>query len=445
MPKTMCIDKPKSFWALCCLCLLLSGCPRGPRLPTQPDVGGLVAYDYSGMTVMHQFSDRDYIHMRLHFGWQRPEESSFATQSIAVETAFAGGAGTYSTKAFARKWESLGATLQFLQTPEGPVVLIDCLPEQLTATWELVSLCLTEPLFEKSTYLALRARRISAFKAAQADRSQQALQSALQGAWPQDLEVATDSSAGRLEDVALTTVQLTFRDLMRQRCNIRLITIGPIDAERISDLLLETVDALPEGPCAPSHRDRIAPKMGQAMLVHEVRGSQALAGIFPGPAISSAQTVEMRLVMHMVEQRLHDKLVLHDKLASKLEARYVGTFPGYNLIQITGGNAFQCAEFALSELRKLRTYGFLSAEVAAAQQSMRTQISLGYESATSLAARLDATAAAEIPNLAGNEIPLLEACDARSCTAMLKLYLAGISWGMVGDTTGVDRKSLHRL
>ncbi len=445
MPKTMRFDRQIGWMAIVLLGLALSGCPRAPRLPERAGVGGLLVYDYSGMTVMHQYSDRDYIHMRLHFGWQRPEENSYAAQNLAVEAAFTCGAGAYNPAEFARRLEIAGATMEFLQTTDGPVVLVDCLPEHLKNTWDLLSKCLTDPLFDKLAYHNLRARRVGAQKAIDVDRSQQAMQAAIATAWPELAQSQFGGNAASLDDVARATAQATFTDLMSQRCNLRLITIGPIDAEKISDLLLETVDALPTGACAEVDRVVVPPKLGRVKMLQETRGNEALAGIFTGPVPSSASTVQMRLVMQMLEQRLRTKLVLQDKLATRVEARYVATYPGYNAIQIVGDNAFQCAEWTLSQLRQVRSNGFQTLEVEHAKNAMRSQIGLGYESAPSLAARLDATAAAFVPNLAGNEIPLLDACTAKSCTAMLNQFLSGITWGIVGDTVGVDRNSLQRL
>jgi predicted Zn-dependent peptidase len=444
MHKTMHFKRPIQVWALLCLLLLCLGCPRSPQLPTQPHIGGLLLYEYSGIRVMHQYSDRGYVHLRLHFGWQRPEENSYAAQNLAVEAAFQCGAGELGPAAFARKLESVGAALTFQPTVDGPVVMVDCLPDRLQAVWKLIDLCLTDPQFEKDSYARLRKGRVSAQKSAETDRGQQALEAARLAAWPESALSGLNNTAANLESVALVTAQTTFRDLMRQRCNLTLIVVGPIQAEKVSDLLLETVEGLPAGECADAQA-LPAPRTGQARLMQETRGGQALAGIFPGPSPASPVTVQMRLVMHMLERRLRDKLVVHDKLATRLDARYVTTSPGYNLIQISGGNAFQCAEFALSELRKMRTYGFLQREVDAAKAFLRSQIGLSYEAAPSLAAQLDADASAQIVNLAGNELPLLEACTPKSCSAMLNQYLSGISWGMVGDTVGVDRKSLNRL
>jgi predicted Zn-dependent peptidase len=445
MHKTMSFRTLRPWLALGSVLLLIAGCPRAPRLPEQADVGGLMTYDYNGVTVMHQYADRDYVHIRLHFGWQLTEENAYAAQNLAVEAAFACGAGEYSPRAWARRLEALGATMAFVPTSDGPVVVLDCLPDRLQQTWELLDLCLTDPQFDKESFGKLRAGRAAGYAALGAEHDQQALQAATAAAWPAATVQPPWQMHADLEGLALTTAQVTFRDLMRQRCNLRLITVGPIDAEKVSDLLIETVEGLPAGTCVAESDLLGQPSLGQCALVHATKGAEAIAGIFPGPSPSSATTVQMRLVMRMLEDRLQARLVARDKVATRVEARYVGSNPGFNLIQIVGNNAFQCAEFALSELRKLRTDGFLEVEVAAAKRALASQILLGYEAAPSLAAQLDATAAAHVPTLAGNEARLLEACDHRSCTALLDQMLTGISWGIVGDTTGVDRKSLQRL
>lgn len=153
----------------------------------------------------------------------------------------------------------------------------------------------------------------------------------------------------------------------------------------------------------------------------------------------------MRLVMHLLEKRLRDQLVQHDHVAQHVQTDYIGSDPGYNLIQISGTNAYQCAEFTLSELRKLKTYGFGETEVAHGLRAIQAEIALGYEFAPNLAARLDAAAADDLLPITGNEAQLLKSADPKSLSALLRQYLTGISWGIVGDTAGIDRKSLQRL
>lgn len=431
---------------LLCMTLLLAGCPRGVKLPEQSSIGGLLVFDYAGIKVMHQYSARDYVHIRLHFGWQKLEENSHAAECLAVEAAFTGGAGDYSPAEFAAKLEAAGATLEFLPQSDGPVVVMNCLPDRLNAAWELLTLCLADPLFDKTAYQSLRQSRVAAQKALEADLTHLAWQSAVQETWPgAKLDQGTGNSVAELEAVARTTAQATFTDLMRQRCNLRLVTVGPIDAERISDLLLSTADALPEGECLPETAVFDPPRLQQARLVQDSRGMEALAGVFPGPPAASATALPMRLAMQIVAQRLHRQLVGIDHVAIKADARYVAAAPSHNLIQVTGSNAFQCAEFALSELRKLKANGFGELEVAHAKQALLAQYALGYESAGNMAARLDAAAELDGIALTGNEHLLLEAADAKRLTAVLREYLTGISWGIVGDTADIDRKSLQRL
>lgn len=426
--------------------VLCGGCPRVPKPPTQSAIGGLLVYEYAGMTVMHQYSAREYLHVRIHFGWQRPEESSRAAQLLAVEGAFLAGAGKYSPEECAGRWEVAGATLDVVSTPDGPVVQINCLPERLDMTWEMLKLCLSDPAFDKVAFQALRAARVAAQEALEADRAHQAMVAAWGQAWPDvEMESAMEGSAAALEGVARTTAAETFRDLMRQRCNLRLVTVGPLDAERISDLLLNTVDALPDGECESQDAPAAAPQLRQVRLVHAPRGLEAVAGIFPGPPPGSIETFPMLLAMHILDHRLHSRLVGRDQVATRAVARYIAGHAGYNLIEVAGPNAFQCAEFILSELRSIKANGFTDAEVEMAKRALVAHIALGYESAPGLAARLDAAAEQGMTATTGHEQWLLETATAKTVNALLRQYLTGISWGIVGDTAGIDRKSLQRL
>jgi predicted Zn-dependent peptidase len=330
------------------------------------------------------------------------------------------------------------------RTQDGPVVLVDCLPQRLEAVWELFSRCLTDPMFDRVAYQDLRAGQIAAQKELETDPIPQALEAALLTAWP-DRPIQGAMKTADLEAVALTTAQATFRDLMRQRCNLHLTTIGPIDAEKITELLSVTVEALPEGVCSESEVTSDLPILQAAKLVQSKAGSEGLVGLFPGPSPHSIQSLPMRLVMHLLEKRLRDQLIQHDHVAQRVVSDYVGNDPGYNLIQISGNNAYQCAEFTLSELRKLKTYGFNETEVTHGLRAIQAEIALGYESAPSLAARLDGAAADNLLPMTGNEAQLLKAANSKSLSALLRQYLTGISWGIVGDTAGIDRKSLQRL
>jgi predicted Zn-dependent peptidase len=425
-----------SFW--------VAGCPRTPKMPSQSGIGGLLAYEYGGIEVLHQYSDRDFVHIRLHFGWQPSLETSRPAQMLAVEGAFTCGAGRFSALEFASKLEAIGAEMEFVNAGDGPTLRLNCLPDQLEAAWELLQLCFLEPRFDNGAFLAVRNARlanVSANVKTEAFRARQAAQSA---AWP-GFDLENGNFTKELDALTRETARSTFMDFMRVRCNLRFVTVGPIDAERISDLLSTTIEALPQGECSESTPYTTMPLLRQANLVMATGESEALAGIFPGPQASQTDVTAMRLIMHMLARRLRLQLVTRDGVADQVSAGYVDHPPSHNFIEIVGPNAFQCAEFALSELRRLKANGFSEKEVAEGKQSLLAEIALAYESATSLAARLDL--AAEIKSLAitGNEDFMLQGSTAKSLHALVNEYLVGISWGIVGDTTRVDRKSLQRL
>ncbi|MFM2375735.1 MAG: Peptidase inactive domain [Bacteroidota bacterium] len=428
------------------LSLVIAGCQRGARLPEKSGVGGLLMFEYSGITVMHQYSGRDYVHLRFHFGWQNPEKYSYATQRLAVEGAFVGGAKGLTADAFASSVEAAGATLDFAAGSDGPVVMANCLKDHLDEAWALLVRCFSLPTFEKEAYQQMRDSRIATQRALESDLAHLASQAAIREAWPVlDPMKTMGGSSTDLEVVEHTTAQAAFMEMMRSKCNLRLVTVGPVDAERISDLLLDLVEVLPDGTCAGPPATTAAPQLQRARLIHKPHGGDFIAGIFPGPPRGSVASVNMGLVMHMVEKRLHDHLVVRDRLASGALAQYIHADPAYNLIQIKGRNALQCAEFTLSELRKLKADGFSNVEVELGKRALGARIDLNYEAAPSLAAILDVTAAWNSPTISGNERLILDKSGAKALSALLRTYLTGITWGIVGDTTGIDRKSLQRL
>lgn len=428
------------------LVLVLAGCPRGVKLPEQSGIGGLLAFDYAGIEVLHQYSARDFVHVRLQFGWRSSLEASHAAQMLAVEGAFTCGAGKFSALEFAARREAIGVEMVFLQQSDGPVVVMNCLPEQLGAAWELLSLCLLDPRFDRDAFQAVRNARVSASKTLEADGLYQATMAAKRAAWPGlEWDAYSLGTAADLEQIARSTAQITFTEQMRVRCNLRLVTVGPIDAERISDLLAEASEALPEGLCPEPPAVQTLPVLRAARLVQASKDAESLAGVFPGPSASSAEAITMQLVMKLVARRLRAQLLKKDRVALSVDAAYNAHFPSHNIIEITGVNAFQCAEFALSELRRLKAGGFNAKEISEGKQALLAELALGYETANGLAARLDNAAAVKALALTGNEKLIVEAASLKVLNATLEKYLTGITWGIVGDTTRVDRKSLQRL
>lgn len=436
----------RSAWLIALpLLLCLTGCPRTGKVPEQPKVGGLMAYDYGGIQVIHQQSARDYVHIRLHFGWQLPEESSYMTQVLSVQGAFSCGAGQDSPESMAAKFEASGATLEFGTGLDGPVVTVECLPVRLDATWALVMSCLTEPLFDRVAFQAIRDEHIQRQRLLANDPSHRAKVAALQAAWPgAGLDGPITGSEDAVRDVSLATAQETFTLLMRKRCNLRLVVVGGVEAERVADLLETIIEKLPEGGCAS------APAIGnpqtlQARLVQADQGDEAFAAICPAPTPSSNEATWMRLVMQLLDRRMRMHLVDRDHVATFVQARYLSTPTGMAMVQVVGPNAFRCAEFCLSELRILKTEGVSEAELRMGKAAVSAVMALEYESAPALAQRLDEAAQAGALNWAGREQDALERVGIKEVNALIGQYINGIAWGIVGDTTRIDRKSLWRL
>ncbi|MBL0015041.1 MAG: hypothetical protein IPP17_01070 [Bacteroidetes bacterium] len=99
------------------LVLVLAGCPRGVKLPEQSGIGGLLAFDYAGIEVLHQYSARDFVHVRLQFGWQSSLEASHAAQMLAVEGAFTCGAGKFSALSLPQDERRLASKWCFCSNP----------------------------------------------------------------------------------------------------------------------------------------------------------------------------------------------------------------------------------------------------------------------------------------------------------------------------------------
>ncbi|MFN8396548.1 MAG: hypothetical protein U0176_18125 [Bacteroidia bacterium] len=423
----------------------ISGCPRTTKVPEQPKVGGMMTYDYSGLKVIHQESARDYVHIRLHFGWQQPEESSYMAQIMAVQGAFTCGAGSDSPEAFAAKLEASGATMEFGTGLDGPVVSVECLPARLDATWELVMACIAEPMFDRAAFQAMRDEHIQQQRLLANDPSHRAKVAAIQAAWPQmGLDGAIGGSEEAVRDVSMATAQETFTLLMRKRCNLRLVVVGGIESERISDLLEGSIDKLPEGECATASA-AASPQLQQAQLVQEEEGAEAFAAIFPAPGPASVEATWMRVAMQVLDRRMRLHMVDRDHVATFAQARYLSSPTGVGMVQVVGPNAFRCAEFCLSEIRILKTEGVSEAELRMGKAAVGAVAALEYESAPALASRLDEAAQVGALNWAGREQDALARAGTKEVNAVIGQYLTGIAWGIVGDTSRIDRKSLWRL
>lgn len=429
----------------CTTLLLFSGCPRTIKTPEQPKVGGMLAYDYGGIQVIHQQSARDYVHIRLHFGWQRPEESSYMAQIMAVQAAFTCGAGEDSPEAFAAKLEGSGASLEFGTGLDGPFVTIECLPARLDATWALVMACLSEPMFDRAAFQSMRDEHIQQQRLLANDPSHRAKVAALQAAWPEKaLEEAIAGSEQMVKDVSMSIAKDAFLLSMRKRCNLRLVVVGGVDAERISDLLENSIEKLPVGECLPTGPVE-SPQMQQARLVQMEEGDEAFAAIFSAPKPASAEATWMRLAMQVLDRRMRMHMVDRDHVATFAQARYLSSPGGIGMLQVVGPNAFRCAEFCLSEIRILKSEGVSEAELRMGKAAVGAVTALEYESAPALAARLDEAAQSGALNWAGREHDALAKAGVKEVNAVIGQYLTGLAWGIVGDTVRIDRKSLWRL
>ncbi len=426
------------------LSLGFSACMRLPKLPEQANVPGLQVFDYGGMQVMHQYSDRGYVHVRLHFDWADWQEYSKATQLLAVEAAFGAGAGKYSPEVYAKKLENAGARMHFVAEKDGPVILVNVLPERIGSAFKLLSLGLAAPKFEREAFNDIRAARASAYNSNAAERKAESLQLATSATWSGLTKSQLDLGK-QTGNVSRVIARQVFEQVMRQRCRLRWVIAGPVDVERISDLLLEITDVLAEGTC-----DEIMPSAMEAewqniQLQHETRGLGVATALLPAPAATDNSAWPIRMLAEIMRQRLHQKLVEKDRVARQVDCYYQAFEPACLVVQVSGKNAFQSAEFALSVLRNAREFGFSDAEVEAGRNVVEAQLGLGYEAAPTLAKRLDRAAVLEKPNLSGNEKILLQKVNAKYLQALAKEYFQTISWGLVGDTTKVDRKSLLRL
>lgn len=425
--------------------LLLSGCPRTIKTPEQPKVGGMLAYNYSGIQVIHQQSARDYVHIRLHFGWQSPDQGTYMAQIMAVQAAFTCGAGGDSPEAFASKIEASGASLEFGTGLDGPFVTIECLPTRLDATWALVTASLAEPMFDRAAFLSMREELIQQQRVLANDPSHLAKVAAMQAAWPENalLEAITGSEQA-VRDVSMSIAKDAFLQSMRKRCNLRLVVVGGVEAERISDLLEISIEKLPEGECLPISPVG-SPQMQQARFVQMEEGAEAFAAIFPAPKAASVEATWMRLAMQVLDRRMRLHVVERDHVATFAQARYLSPSGGVGMLQVVGPNAFRCAEFCLSEIRILKSEGVMEAELRMGKAAVGAVTALEYESAPALAARLDEAAQSGALNWAGREEDALAKAGVKEVNAVIGQYLAGLAWGIVGDTSRIDRKSLWRL
>lgn len=419
-------------------------CPRIQKMPEKANIGGLQVFDYAGMQVIHQFVDRDYVHIRLHFDWANRLEFSKASQLLAVESAFSAGAGKYNPSEYAEKVESVGAMLDFQSDAFGPVLRLNCLPDRLPQAFELLLLALTEPNFDRDAFLGIRDARVAALRAKAAERKVLSMKLVQQATLPASMQADLDADL-ETEKVSRTIAEDLFKNVLRRRCGLRWIISGPIDAEVISDMLLDPSDLLPVGNCERLQMPIAEMNWSQIKMEQARRGLGVATALLPAPEADAQAAWPMRMLAEILRQRMQAALVENDRIAESVDCYYLAEKPAFVVMQISAKNAFQGTEFALSEIRKAKENGFQLAEVEAAKEVLRTQLALSYEAAPALSSQLDAAASLGMPNLAGNEEILIEKANQKTMQSLLKQYFHSISWGLVGDTTKVDRKSMLKL
>ncbi|MEM7038963.1 MAG: insulinase family protein, partial [Bacteroidota bacterium] len=410
------------IWGLLLAALWWTGCPGSGRKPMQVDtLADVSRFTHSDIQVVHQHSDHSLMHFRLYImeGAARTTPSFAGVANLALETALAGTA----EKDLRGELEARGARIAHFTTPDYSVITLECLPDKVEEAWALFAKALTEPVFDKTRFESLKAAHLSRLKTGESQPGILAGRMAREAAFGgTPYGIPPEGTAGSIEAMELGDVRDYFKLELMRKCKLMLVAVGPVDMEGVTDLLYNTLDMLPLGDCRQGAPDVEGPEVRRIAAAHRIMPRQYMVGTLPGPPPNSPLALPMEVLLRILKQRLHQRLVVDEPLTFAPEVRYVPQRKGYGLIRFSSHQALKCAELVLSELRKIRKDGISTEELDEVRKLIRTELEAGYETASGIAARLGNSALNDGWTLFGQEAYRLPELRTKALDEVIRKY-----------------------
>jgi predicted Zn-dependent peptidase len=153
----------------------------------------------------------------------------------------------------------------------------------------------------------------------------------------------------------------------------------------------------------------------------------------------------MDAAARILDSQIRRRVVEELKIAVAAEVRYVPVPPAHLRISMTGPRMLQSAELALSEIRKMKEYGVRESALDSAKKWMLSEQQMALESSSNWSQQAALAILTGGWGSFGNPEERLQALTTGHLQYVMEKYATGISWGFVGDTTRIDRKTLLRL
>lgn len=433
-------------WGLLALVCVLWGCPlrKGPRAWQGPDAGKVVRYTSSGIRVAQVYEGRAYAHLEV-LVEKDAQVLAPGLEALVLEVALQGGTEALDGMAYGAALERAGAVVDVVSHETYVAVRMRCLPQHLGEAFGVLSGAFTAPRFPEALYVARRNAKVAQLRemgeVPQALADALVREAAFEGGIAGRSEVADpDLLAGVSHGMA----RAYLRDVLLLRCRMAVVVVGPVEPEDVGDALFNTLDQLPEGDCSGEVAE-VGPKVGQVRALQSTEAIQALVGVVPAPGPESPAAFVAGVVMDMYGDWLRARLIADQGMLLEADARYVAGPVAHLRIDLAGPKVLPAVELALSELRRLREFGVTEGRLDSARAWLGAERMMGMESAQALAGQLGMAELCSGWVNYGNPDVRVGAVKAKHVQSVLEEYCHGISWGFVGDTTKMDRRTLLRF
>lgn len=429
--------------------LVLSGCPgAGGEARGEDPLAGVYRFEYSKIRVVQQYSNRDYVHLRLYLlhGPALADPTRAGLESLAVEGALTCGAGQRSGAQFAAQIESLGAQFGHYHTSEYSVLTLDCLPDKLREAWAVFSSALLEPQFDEGRFAAIKAARIARLEGEADQPDQEVERLARETAYAGHPEaIPSEGEAELIRSYTAAQAQRYFSRSLLKKCAMVLVTVGPVDGETIADMLYDNIDMLAEGDCEQAP---VVPRGASPALVTQHVDDLPIQYVVGTLYSQPDQPLRMQLapvLIQIVQARLDARFPTPNPFACQPQIRYLPTLQGHGRIQLSSPRALACTELVLSELRKLRQEGLTEEEWASLRPTLVNQMRMRRETAVGIADLLGTCLVSGDWENCGRETIWVQKLRVKKLNFLLSTQLGGISLAYIGDTTRMDRKTLSNF
>lgn len=424
--------------------VFLTGCPsaRQPKPYVGTDINRIARYDYAGIPVAQVQESRPYVHLEVLFG--RLPGMDRGLEAIILEAVMLGGTGDLDPYVFALKMESAGGILDLVER-EGYVSLrLRCLPEDLKESFLLMSQLLIHPQLEESVVSGVVAEHKALMRAS--ENSPELAAEMLLREFAFAGTPSARSSSPSPSTLAISTPASLHRLAVSEmfiRCNMGILVAGPVDAEMVGDLLFGTIDQLPEGDCPAISEMSVT--TGLVAMEHRPEGIEAITAALPAPGPGSPDAFVMDAAARILDAQARKRVVEQLRIAVNSEIRYVALPPAHLRITMTGPRMVQSAELVLSEIRKMKENGIRETALDSAKRWMLSEQQMALESSSNWAQQAAMSVLTGGWGGFGNPQERIEALSPSHLQYVMEKYATGISWGFVGDTTRIDRRTLLRF